>query len=404
MNPELLASLFGQADPRVPQGGALGAGLQSAGLGMILGSRGDGYTPTFIEVLAQGLLSGAAGASNFRQNALAQQNQIQMQEMAAMPPSPDNLARMMTHAIGAGNVDAARALSEVLKSMMAAGAAAGQVRPRFNRVVGDDGRFYEVARDPYTGREMYRNEIADPVSRYGTLEVEDPEGPFTNSRRLTRIDRLTGEVVPVEGVDLVDPSRTERQQQALAFISRVEGNVAAMNEFDNPRILTEDAFGTPVVAAITPQQERQLFTLSIPFVEAWLRMTTGAAYNDTEFTNASRLFVPMTGDGPEVREIKAKMRAMLPVMLKQAAGVRLSDDEQRLLDADGDSYRSLMQRARTAYDDALAQGLEPEEAAAQARRVFGGFGGGTSRQGPEGGDFTIPDPEDVLGGTPGGGM
>jgi len=55
--------------------------------------------------------------------------------------------------------------------------------------------------------------------------------------------------------------------------------------------------------------------------EAFLRMTTGAAYNAQEFANAQKLFTPQPGDKDETLQLKLLNRLNLVKMLEELGGV-----------------------------------------------------------------------------------
>jgi hypothetical protein len=63
--------------------------------------------------------------------------------------------------------------------------------------------------------------------------------------------------------------------------------------------------------------------------DAYLRMTTGAAYNETEFQNARRITSPMPGDSPATLERKRQIRRqIIQAMQRIAQASTASPDEE----------------------------------------------------------------------------
>ena len=280
----------------------------------------------------------------------------------------------MMHAIGSGNIDAARTISEVLKSQMAS-SRTGATRPRFQKVT-IDGKHYEIARDPFTGEELYRNEVDFPVSAFNIRgDVPTEAGRYADSTGTFRYNQVTGEMEPV--YQNPDRPRSEAEGRAEAFVPMLQASIPVVDSFDeNPPIFSGEMFNNWIAGNFTPDMPRELFTAAIPIGEAWLRQTTGAAYNDTEFRNAGLLLIPRTGDSPKVRQMKRETRHLLVAMSKQRAGLRLLPEEQDLVDNVETKYaehlRSL-QAARVAYD---ANKDNPGAAIQRAQDAFAGVGSG----------------------------
>jgi hypothetical protein len=71
---------------------------------------------------------------------------------------------------------------------------------------------------------------------------------------------------------------------------------------------------------ITSAERQELSNAGTVYAEAWLRLTTGAAYNQQEFDNAYKLFTPQPGDKPATLKAKARRRAELLATLQGQAG------------------------------------------------------------------------------------
>lgn len=372
-------------DPRLSAGenrNALAQGLTQGGLAMMLagGSGPPGATRgpnDFLSLLAQGMLASKAGMMGAQANALQIQNRERMQELAQGDVSPENMGRMMMAAIGSGDVESARVLSEVLKSQLS-GRRTAATRPRFiNRTI--DGKRYQIALDPFTGEEQYRTEIDFPVGALTVRgDVPRESGRYIDDTGTQVYNRLSGEWEPL--YENAPRPRTEAEGRAEAFVPALQAAIPQVDAFDeNPPVLSGEMFNNWLAGNFTPDMPRQLFTAAIPIGEAWLRQTTGAAYNPTEFRNAGLLLIPRYGDSEAVREMKRTSRHLLVAMSKRRAGLRLSDAEEEMLDNVATTYRdhlAALQGARAAYDSARQGGGDELSALEQANEAFSGAAGG----------------------------
>ena len=80
---------------------------------------------------------------------------------------------------------------------------------------------------------------------------------------------------------------------------------------------------------VSPQVQR-FGSASGVIAEAWLRMTTGAAYNDEEMQTAIRTFIPLPNEPPEVSARKAMYRRRLGAMMSILAGYDTPTDMEGL--------------------------------------------------------------------------
>ena len=369
------ANLYGgPQDPRAtPEQyqDALRSGLTQGGLAMMVG--GGQPNNDFLSLLAQGMIASQQGVALHQQNALQMQNQQELATLAQGPPSADNLGRMMMSAIGGGNMDAARVISEVLKSHLASGRTAA-TRPRFIHRTEEDGQRYQIAVDPFTGQEMFRNPVDRPASAISILgNAPNTEGEMRDSTETRAYNRVTGRFEETL-YDNPERPRSEAEGRAASFIVPLQVNLPILDSFEeNPLPLEGEMFRNFIAGNFSSERARKLYGAAIPITEAWLRQTTGAAYNDTEYANAALLFIPRAGDSPDVLMQKRKMRSALYIMTKERSGARLTADEQSLKDSLGTGFDGYLANLAQQYAQDLESGMDASEAAQKMQEsAFGG--------------------------------
>jgi len=368
----IFQGLYGApADPRLGEGAgrnALAQGLQQGGLAMMMA--GGQPNQDFLSLLAQGMMASKAGAAQFQQNQLAVQNQMELAELAKGPVTPDNLGRMMMTAIGAGNIEAARTLSEVLKSQMAGGRASQ--RPQYITRT-ENGKRYRIAVDPYTMEEISRTEIDFPTSafqRYSSVPLPDDEQTYTDDTGTYLRNNLTGQWERIHAN--TSRPRSDAEGRAQSFVEALQLNIPIVEEFvENPLPLEGEMYRNWLAGNLSSDRARRLYGAAIPIGEAWLRQTTGAAYNDTEYANSALIFIPRAGDSPEVRQQKSEMMRVLMLMTKRRAGLPLSPQERDFQARIANRYERHLARTAHAYAGAIDRGASSEEAIEEAQRSMG---------------------------------
>lgn len=299
---------------------ALGSGLTQGGLAMMLA--GGQPNQNFLSVLAQGMLASQQGVQQFQQNQLAVQNQMQMAEMAQGPPTPGNLGKMMMAAIGSGNIEAARTISEVLKSMMAAQGNLGRRRTAREVLETEpgSGEFHKFIIDSDTGERLA--DLGPDKPRLPTAQLRQVMG----ADGLPRYEWMTVDEQgnPQNIAAGRDPwqNSTEAMTRAYPFQNLLtdkrdpdgnvirQGSISALDLMGAPN-RAEYWIGMRGWNELLPEDKQALFIHGTAVAEAWLRMTTGAAYTATELENAYRMFIPRPGDSAGTLATKMRNRQAL---------------------------------------------------------------------------------------------
>lgn len=332
---KIFQGLYGApADPRLgPEGNsaALRSGMTQGGLAMMLAG---GQGQDFLSVLAQGMLASQKGAAGSQQNQLQVQNQMELAKLAQGPANMENLSRMMMSAIGAGNIDAARTLSEVLKSQMA-GAGAG-ARRRTQRMTLESepgsGEYHDFLVDMDTG---------ERITDLGRTRPKTPTPTLRQVMGEDGLPRYEWMMVDEEGnPDNVASGRdpyqrpTEAMTRAYPFQNLLndtrgpegevlrQGSLSALDSIAAPN-RAEYWVGMKGWNELLPGEKEALFVHGTTVAEAWLRMTTGAAYTATELENAYRMFVPRPGDSAATLATKMRNRRALQEAVNDIAGGRV---------------------------------------------------------------------------------
>lgn len=165
------------------------------------------------------------------------------------------------------------------------------------------------------------------------FKYEDPNGTL----RYGLMDPSTRAIVPVEGglpPESSSGSNTEGGRKARAFLTMVPQSIEYINQVGGG-VGRLEAWAQELGAQeLTSPTMQQLDLHGSILAEAFLRMTTGAAYNEREFANAQKLFTPRPGDSVETLQAKILNRQNLLKMLEELAGVSSSavggDDEETL--------------------------------------------------------------------------
>lgn len=386
---QIFRGLYGApADPRLSEQQnqrAFGQGLTQGGLAMMLaggsGPPGSVRAPNdLLSLLAQGMMASQQGTQMGQAQALRAQYQSRMQELAQGDVTPENLGRMMMSAIGAGDVQSARTLSEVLKSMMAGGGS--RMRPQYiNRT--ENGQRYRIAVDPVTMEEIARTKIDFPVSAFRRYsDVPRDDGRYVDDTATFVRNEMTGEM---ERIYPNNPrARTDAEGRAEAFVPFLETSLPIIDQFEeNPPPFGQEMYQNWIAGNVASDEMRQLYNAAIPVGEAWLRQTTGAAYNDTEYANSALIFIPRFGDSEAVRAQKRQMRLMLMAMTKRRAGLTLGPEERAILQQSNSQYRRYLNEVAWEYTNAIDSGASSEEAVERAQDAMGWRpGAGSDSSGP----------------------
>jgi len=285
--------------------------LINAGLMIALSGGQRGFNrPTLLAALAEGAMFGRETGAASRQGEMLGQLAGQDPDVAL-----SQLRQMFTQALATGDSDGARSIATVIQSMEAANAKGlGMDRPIF-RTVGN----FIIGIDPNTGEEVSRIETpkAATTGRTTPMMVTAPDG----SQVFATFDPDEGKFTEVD-TDFTPRTGagTEQSRKAGFFVQFVPAANEYMNQFEGAPGRVTQALSDRGLGEITSAEQQLLSLHGTILAEAWLRMTTGAAYNPEEIRNARQLFTPRPGDKKPALDEKRKLRDMLLAGLQSAAG------------------------------------------------------------------------------------
>lgn len=240
----------------------------------------------------------------------------------------DKLRELFAQAVMSGDPEMAQSIATVVQAVESA------ERPRPTGVQ----RIRDMV-DPETGKPatFLINEDGSTVRIGEPLPTATARAPsLTNIREVEQdgmkvlmgFNPTTGRMERVQGVEPVPleekaPVGSEGERKAAAFLALVPRAKDDVDSIVSAPGRIEQALSDSGIREFTDAEQQRLTVAGSALAEAWLRMTTGAAYNEREFRNAFSMFVPQPGDRKETLEIKRKNREDLMRMLRTGAG-RLS--------------------------------------------------------------------------------
>lgn len=333
-NPNWAARLFGGSDPlaggtlQAPQANSLGRdALRQMGISLLQNSGPNPYRRGLGELLGTALGAGQQAYQQGATSALQRQGQVQQQQMLQRRQQiaqryqgrtdPASLASLLQELIAVGDVEAARPLSEYLKSQRET-----QVRPVAVQTVDAQGRPVTRYVVPREGEEYARPTTEDGVHLPGYLTPEGRNARVDLERRLAALGgRSAGERTRVQGIqelialadDITEPG---------GLLAQTPGGVGLMRkapDFVNQRL---DPSGIPLRSTISNLKTtiRQL--------------RSGAAVTESEAVQLEGM-LPDRSDSPEaVRRKVQTLRVHLERLLTRAGG---STDELEAAEG-GDGY------------------------------------------------------------------
>lgn len=322
--------------------------LIQAGLATLSASGQGGSS---LGAIAQGALSGQAAGGQIRsqlgQTALRQRLRDLSESAPGHVPDLNTLRQMFSEAIAQGDQGSASAISEVIKAMEASASSTGNAS-RLMEVRGANGEIHLV--NPQTGAtvrtiagdtELDHQDLGDRVVYFpkghperivhieqraappGTVSLGTPQpytDPVTGTTKLGTWNPSTGSFQEVRGA-LPATSSGEDARKAAGFLSFIQGPLAYIGSFvGTPDRVHQAASNHGLQEIVGPDQQR-LKIAGNALAEAWLRMTTGAAYTERELQTAMEMFVPQPGDRRETLEMKATNRQQLTTLLRARAGL-----------------------------------------------------------------------------------
>jgi hypothetical protein len=298
----------------------------------VLQHPGVGVGPAFGQGIMNAQQAAAGGVQDIQglmaqrlgEEKLARRQQIFQQFQGQDLSDPKVLQNMFGALIQSGDFEGAAPVAEVLKvSRPPAGELVkGSAAP------GEPEQYFLV--NPRTGDmeplEVFPRPTGQRVSN-ALIKMQNPDDP-NGAPLLVRdsIDPTTGEK------KLVPATYQGRLARGVSFPGDKERQAAGFNFFLGDAERAFDAFVDEAPGRLESFFNRagarelvgaDLQAMNIAasqYAEAWLRLTTGAAYNDTEFNNAVAMFTPQSGNPKSILRMKAANRAALREVMKSAAG------------------------------------------------------------------------------------
>lgn len=332
----MLASIFaGSDDPRLSAEQNVAARKQSlirAGIATILA--GSNRNGNILSALATGALAGSGARQQISQGAVQSNMQQELAQLAQSGAlTPDVMKQLFQRAVATGNAGLATAIVGMMN------ATAPEEAPDVYSSIGDRGvlnkRTGEVtALDPLPKAPVYGTEEWFKAKQR-ELELEQKYRPkpstgrgtprayvdeATGQTRLGIYNPDTGEFDPVPGAAPITGAGSENERKAAAFAQFIPEHVAFIDQMEGAPGRVEQALSNKGLREFTTDEQQQMQLAGAAMAEAWLRMTTGAAYNEREFQTAFDLFVPKPGDKTGALSVKRRNRSRLQSMLKGLSG------------------------------------------------------------------------------------
>lgn len=305
----LLSQSGWQPAPGTSMGEALGSAMQQM--------------PNWSDVLSSAAERNVGLADARKSQGLDTQRQAILAKYPAQPnETPQQtgarLLRMLPEFVQIGDTETVARLSEVLKSMgfgqgVEQGTPHSGVNPGTNKpqqYLVDRAGNVRWLQDP-------SGQPVAPVDTRGAgvpqlRAVMGPDGQPTYEEWNPR----TGQWTPTNKRAFSPPGDNERR--AAFFTSFLGSAESAFNQYTDAPSRWSSLWQDKGLREATSAERQVLDLAGKMYAEAWLRLTTGAAYNEQEFKNAYALFVPQAGDKPQTLRWKAQNRIKLRGALQRA--------------------------------------------------------------------------------------
>ena len=327
----------GQADPRISPEANQSAnkqGLIQAGLSTIIGSGPGGMTP--LQAIAAGLIEGQQAGGQARASAFRNQSQQQMADIVAGGgPTEQIMTDLFKTAVANGDVDAFRALSGVLPTILRAGGQSEAPNLTWQTVEDPDnpGRSIRVGMDPKTGEQRTRGiPVAENNIYERIFSVHDPE---TGTNRTRGIVAGTGQVVDLgeavtgsgggsDGTTRMNDRLAQAMMQAEEAFGKIPG---ADTELARPIVgilanMSRDggflgSLANGALAMASPIAQ-QAAAAREQWTAAAVRLISGAQMTEQERNTYRAAYSTQPSDTPAVQRQKALARGAFTQLFLEA--------------------------------------------------------------------------------------
>ena len=296
-----LSTLFGgRADPKLSDEenkAASSDALIQSGLATLLASGRDGFSPTVLQALSQGIVAGREAGAASREDATEKQRLAQLK--TAINEGGMDTQELFLKALSIGDLESAKLLSTLAQTELTVSGRAPQAI-RTIRGTGPEGEgFYRL---DSAGNLL--NKILDPPSRGSAGQRFGPIQEFRSSEdgkafmgmRDSEANDGRGGVVRVPGL-LPPTTATEDAQQNLGSVGLV-AQQALEPLMPVLATLTTDLVASPnfffSTLAFSQATDRQQIAMSLAdtFLNVTVRWLSGAQMTDQERTNYRRALLP----------------------------------------------------------------------------------------------------------------
>ena len=350
----------GRADPRLSpeeNRGASNDALITAGLSTLLASGPGGVSPTTLQALSAGALSGRAAGASARETRNLQNQQVGLQQLVDQGASP---LELFFEAISSGDTDSARILGDMVRVQSTSGA-----QTRVREMTGSEGPgVYSI---DSTGREIEKvgDLLPKGVGGQRFTNLDDYRSAETGEDFVGIFDGVEQKVIRIPGVI---PARTGTQQateglgdfaaEALKFLEPLAADLGTvMSDFAS----RGGVFGVAANAVITDRQQVGI-TAANNFLNVTVRWLSGAQMTDRERTNYALALLPRAFDRAPQRAMKSILRRkIVEAMQSGSFKGRPTVDEEGNLIADVQNMNAWISQATSeAFGELLSSGRFPE--------------------------------------------
>lgn len=279
-------------------------GLLSAGLSML----GAAPTSTLGQTIAAGAQGGQQGYAGVAGADVAAQKEQERNALLAKaginPGAPleqqaAQLRALIPGLIRIGDTKSLSSLTEYLKSV--------DNQQTATRLLPVNGGDRVLLTNPVTGQTVREipvakttPEKAPPAKRL--VSVQTPTGPqYAEYDPATRRFTLTGQTPP--GSNQV----SDGERKALMLGQAMKFAMPQLDAADAPNRLEMLARNHKIGEVLSSEQQKNMIA-GKAIIEAWMRLTSGAAISESELSEAAQRIVPLPGDKPETLAYKRALR------------------------------------------------------------------------------------------------
>lgn len=321
-----LGQLFaGVNDPRLSDeqnAAARRQAMMMAGIGMM------GTTGNLGEQLAAGVMTGQQAGQAARGREISQEQSAEMRELLGSGVVDEPMLRtLFARSIANGDIEIARALSEVLKSM---GGIDGQQRNVWatESVMGENGQPKTIMYNRATG------EVRE--TGYGAMPKPDQLRPVMDPKtgrvEYYQWNPATGRWTPTGMMAQVAPN--EKQQVAAFMLPLVNTALAPIDAFEGAPDRLLNIVAKSGYNELARADYQMLTTAGQVLGDAYLRLTSGAAIKEEEVRMFMQTYLPAPGDSPQTLAFKQRLRGQFREGLEMLAA-KVPGAQVRVLGLDG---------------------------------------------------------------------